>query len=152
MRHLALACVLAAGPAAAEPELGTSSKGRSWLDPPAPAVTSIFVSSRHGTFEYWEASVDGIAIDHDRFYELVGRGDLARTAKRRRTFGALTIAGGVAVAVFGARAVLQGHAAGAALYLGGFGVSLVGAYFVLTPDSTSASEARRLVVGFGAKF
>jgi hypothetical protein len=161
---LALAVGLAAlAPAAADPggELGRSAKARVWWDDaPAPEVTPIWAVSRHGhLFVYeWEASIDGIPIDHDRFYELVGRQDLARRAKLHRALGVLAIVGGVAAAAFGTRGVLEDHPSGFALLFGGTLVSFAGAYLVLAPDPTSASEAqqlasdRRVVVGLGTKF
>ncbi len=152
MERLALVLV-AASSAHAEPELGRSTRGRAYWDEPSLQVTPILATSRHGhTFEYdWQASADGVVIDHDRFYELVGRPDLARAAKLRRVLGIAALVGGAAVAALGAYEVLDGHGWGLLPYFGGFGGALAGAYLVLSPDPTSASEAR-VLVGVGGKF
>jgi hypothetical protein len=153
MRRFALV-LLAAGIAHAEPELGRSTRGRAPWDEPWLTVTPILASSRHGgTFEYdWQAFSDGVAIDHDRFYELVGRSDLSRRVEMRRALGIAAIVGGAALTVFGGyELVKKGQPLGLLPYFGGFGGGLVGAYFMLSPDPTSSDQARALV-GVSGKF
>jgi hypothetical protein len=163
MRAVVVCLVAAVRAAAADPgELGESSRGRSsWSGSSALEVAPVIVLDRHGhPFEYdWNAEVEGIAIDHDRFYELVGRPDLARNAKIRRALGILTIAGGIAASALGVREVMRDHPAyGVPLYFAGAGVAFAGTYLALEPDPTSASEAQQLasqrpvVVGLGANF
>jgi len=152
VRRLAVV-LLAAGTAHAEPELGRSTRGRAYWDEPSLTITPILAMSRGGrTYEYdWQASADGVTIDHDRFYELVGCPDLARAAKLRRALGIAAIVGGAAVAAFGAHEVLDGHGWGLLPYFGGFGGALAGAYFALSPDPMSANDAR-VLVGVGGRF
>jgi hypothetical protein len=163
MSRLALVLVLASHSAAAEPPLGQSSRmGRAWWDDSsALVVTPVWVADRHGhPFVYdWEVTLGSVEIDHDRFYELVGRPDLVRAAQLRIGLGALAIVGGIAAGVLGTKLVVaDGHMAGLALLGGGMASVFTGAYLVLEPDPISASEAQQLasdravLVGYGGSF
>lgn len=152
--------------AAAEPgaPLGESTKGpgRPWWNDSSPlSVTPELVADRRGHVfvDDWQAAVDGVPIDHDRFYELADRPDLARRRLVRRGVGALAIVGGIAAGSFGAAKVVGGHVYGLALLGGGYATALAGAYVELTPDPISASDAQQLAdsyrgmsIGYGGRF
>jgi hypothetical protein len=114
---------------------------------PGLTVTPIWAVNRSGrSFAYdWEASLDGVEIDHARFYELVGRPDLSRTITVRRSLGVLALAGGVAAGALGMDTFIRGHGYGVGILAGGVLTSYVGLYFVITSDPVSAYEAKQLV-------
>ncbi len=150
--RLALAWVaLAFGAANADPgfELGQSTRGghRVSFSPDVHVDKRIgrVGRGRRGVVG-WDATSDGAPIDHEAFYRLIGRSDLARTHALRTHLGAasvivgiLTMAGGFAVAPR-----QHGSTLGTALVLGGAAVTGIGVDSVGDPDPVSPDEAAQL--------
>jgi len=98
----------------------------------------------------WTPRLDGAEIDRDRFYEMVGRPDVAHARRMRRDLGALAMVGGIAMAALGVVLAHAGHAvAGVFAVAGGSIGGALGAQNLVNPDVTSADEARRML---GARF
>ncbi len=161
MWRLALVIALASRSVAAEPPLGQSGRARVWWDDATGlVVTPNWVADKHGHLfvDDWAVTLGNVEIDHERFFELVGRDDLVRAARLRVGLGALGIVAGVAAGVLGGRFVLAGRPAGFALLAAGAASAVTGAYFVLEHDPISAAEAQQLasdhtfVVGYGDRF
>ena len=155
--------LLVASTVRADPELGTSTRGVTRWSSSGLEVTPVFAQwrGRGRVFVYqWDATLDGVDVDHARFYELVGRPDLARRITYRRLAGALTIAAGLATMGLGVDLLAHGHPGWAApAWLGGGVIGFAGAYVEIEADPTSASEAQELaaehghfMLGYGGKF
>src|ERR1700733_9582639 len=100
-----LTLAFTASNAIADPDrpLGMSSHGiTGWRDPDL-EVTPSYTLYKGRLFVEWDASVDGVPIDREQFYELVGRPDLERRKQVRRALGLVAAAAGVAVSALGAR-------------------------------------------------
>jgi hypothetical protein len=154
MRHAIAILAFVPVVAHADPlfELGQSDKGgrRGVRDA---QLELIPVVGRHGGgVAGWEASYNGMPVDHEEAYELMGRPDLARAYELREQIGAVAILGGIAMAV-GAGFTFRHHEAVTYALLGGAVVSAnVGAYFFTDPDPVSPYEAQQLVVSAGGRF
>ena len=147
MKAISIVALLASS-AGADPELGTSTKGRTfWPDRTVPQVSETWAVSRHGRpFVYdWTATVGGVEISHDRYYELVGHPEVVHAKHRRILLGALAIATGIAASAFGGYEVVgKDHMLGLVPFFGGFLVGFGGTMAVLQPDPSP--------VGLGLSF
>lgn len=158
-----LVVALPAVHALADPErpLGMSSRGITRWPGPVIEVTPTYYVVRGRLFSTWDATIDGSAIDHARFYELVDGPDLVRRTTVRRVLGAGAAAAGVAVSVLGGHFALHNDlGVGLPLLFGGFlGATFSTVFLVLGADSVSAPEAQQLVdntrrfsLGLGGRF
>ena len=150
MKRTIAALLVFAGTVQADPdfELGQSHKRGPWRDPnPQSGLQLVPVVGKYGGTAGWEPELYGFPMEHERFYELVGRPELARRYELRRDLGALAIVAGIATAVAGAFVFPHDHDAGYAMVGGAFVIGNVGAYFVSQPDPIDLPQAHALLVG-----
>jgi hypothetical protein len=164
VRWLVLVFVVAwAARAIADPDrpLGMSSRGITrWNDPDLEVTPSYTLYKGH-VWIAWDASVDGVPIDHARFYELVGRPDLERRKVVRRSLGVVAVVAGAAVSALGAHWFLDGRVAAGVpvVFAGALGAMTSTIFLVAEADTVSAAEAQQLVdnsrrfsLGLGGRF